>query len=208
MICQDRLGTKPRKVGKRWRVVAGGNNYGWTAGDDDTTKYASYACIEPVLQRPNEPTYSHIRKLYHVLHEHTAVLLGQVRNCLFPRTDCLVVETDQLSRQARDKLERTLRNDRFVQNPPSPTRWKQQDIGMRIGLDMRTYKNSTCSLAFVANLGDKPANYLSGITVPAHGTVLVSQQAAGAAPQLVFSTEVCPSSVPTLKRVSFACACP
>ena len=56
----------------------GGNNYQWTAGDDDTTKYASYACVEPVLQRPNEPTYSHVRKLYHVLREHTALLLGQI----------------------------------------------------------------------------------------------------------------------------------
>ena len=132
----------------------GGNNYGWTAGDDDTTKYAPYACVEPVLQRPNEPTYSHIKKLYGVLHEHTALLLGQ--------------------------------------DAPNPTQWAGE-VGAS-PLEVRTYTNSTCSLTFAANLGDTPAPYLGGITVPAHGTMLISH-VKGAAPVASYNTEDCASSV-------------
>ena len=62
--------------GSSYYMFNGGNDYAWTAGDDDATKYATHGAVEPVLQRPNEPKFSHMKKLHAVLREHTAVLTG------------------------------------------------------------------------------------------------------------------------------------
>ena len=93
--------------GASYYMFNGGNDYALTAGDHDATKvrgarfargppralsltrttyaplrrctaqYATHAAVEPVLQRPNEPKYSHLAALHAVLRAHTAVLSAE-----------------------------------------------------------------------------------------------------------------------------------
>ena len=124
----------------------GGLDYGWTAGDDDATAYAPHACVEPVLQRPQQPKFGHMQRLYGVLRQHTALLLGQ---------------------------------------PPPQVQRKN-------GLEVYSYHNSTGALSFVTNGQGKPATYTHGrssISVPAGGTILVSER--GGAATLAFDSEAC-----------------
>ena len=56
---------------------SGGTDYALSAGDDDTTSYHQYSCLEPVFDKPNEPKYSFLGTLHKHLVAHERVLLGQ-----------------------------------------------------------------------------------------------------------------------------------
>ena len=55
---------------------SGGTDYGLTAGDDDTTSYHQFSCLEPVFDKPNEPKYTFLAQLHHLLARHEGDLLG------------------------------------------------------------------------------------------------------------------------------------
>jgi hypothetical protein len=64
-------------AGSNYYMWSGGTDYGLSAGDDDTTSYHQYSCLEPVFDKPNEPKYSFLGRLHKVLREHETVLLAQ-----------------------------------------------------------------------------------------------------------------------------------
>jgi hypothetical protein len=64
-------------AGSNYYMWSGGTDYALSAGDDDTTSYHQYSCLEPVFDKPNEPKYSFLGKLHTVLRQHEAVLLAQ-----------------------------------------------------------------------------------------------------------------------------------
>jgi hypothetical protein len=64
-------------AGSNYYMWSGGTDYALSAGDDDTTSYHQYSCLEPVFDKPNEPKYSFLGKLHKVLRQHEAVLLAQ-----------------------------------------------------------------------------------------------------------------------------------
>ena len=63
------------RVGCCWSQ--GGTDYALSAGDDDTTSYHQYSCLEPVFDKPNEPKYSFLGALHKLLVAHQDVILGQ-----------------------------------------------------------------------------------------------------------------------------------
>jgi hypothetical protein len=64
-------------AGSNYYMWSGGTDYALSAGDDDTTSYHQYSCLEPVFDKPNEPKYSFLGKLHKLLVQHEAVILGQ-----------------------------------------------------------------------------------------------------------------------------------
>jgi hypothetical protein len=54
----------------------GGNNYGRTAGSGITTMYADDVCLH-ADGTPNEPKYTHLSRLQHILADHAQDLVGQ-----------------------------------------------------------------------------------------------------------------------------------
>jgi hypothetical protein len=103
-------------AGSNYYMWAGGTDYSLSAGDDDTTSYHQYSCLEPVFDKPNEPKYSFLAKLHRLLVEHEDLLLSQ--------------------------------------DPPPPQVLVDMDMLSANTLQLRTYKNASMSLHFIANLGD------------------------------------------------------
>ena len=57
----------------------GGNNYGRTAGSGITTMYADDVCLH-ADGTPNEPKYTQLSRLQHLVADHAQVLLSQDAN--------------------------------------------------------------------------------------------------------------------------------
>lgn len=64
-------------AGSNYYMWSGGTDYALSAGDDDTTSYHQYSCLEPVFDKPNEPKYSFLGALHKLLVAHQDVILGQ-----------------------------------------------------------------------------------------------------------------------------------